>query len=396
MEDTTAALKAAEELVEALKKTKSATSPASHLHLLKLADKARAALETPYDLISRHGNELSLSAALEVLVKTGAVEKVPSQPNTSIPASDLARATNMDISALQRLMRLAISNGIFVEPSPDVYAHNSTSIAYDALGPFFLMTIAHSGASSYLPDYFASHAPNDILDLKKSPYAYSKGKEGLTYYECLDLEPEFRKIWNAVLQIMEKNMPITGMFPFESLKEQVEREPERAFIVDIAGGRGQALLKLQEEIPGLFGGKLILQDLPVVVDSLRDEELPGVEKMGYDIFTRQPVESAHVYFMRRILHDFYNPPCVEILKNTAAAMGPDSRLIVCDMLVPEKVEADGPKELYWLDFSLMLIGGKEKTLREFEGIFDAAGLELVKVYPSGFGATVHLETRLKR
>ena len=100
--------------------------------------------------------------------------------------------------------------------------------------------------------------------------------------------------------------------------------------------------------------------------------------------------------MRRILHDFYNEPCVEILRNTAKAMGPDSRLIVCDMLVPEMVEVNGPKELYWLDFNLMLIGGKEKTLKEFEEIFDAAGLELVKVYPSGIGATVQLETRLKR
>jgi hypothetical protein len=99
--------------------------------------------------------------------------------------------------------------------------------------------------------------------------------------------------------------------------------------------------------------------------------------------------------MRRLLHDFYNPVCVEILKNTVPAMGPDSRLIICDMLVPERVEIDGPMELYWLDFSLMTISGKEKTLKEFNDIFDAVGLELVKVYPSGIGKTVMLETRLK-
>jgi len=100
--------------------------------------------------------------------------------------------------------------------------------------------------------------------------------------------------------------------------------------------------------------------------------------------------------MRRLLHDFYNPVCVEILKNTALAMGPDSRLIVCDMLVPEMVEVNGPRELYWLDLNLMTMSGKEKTLKEFNEIFDAAGLELVKVYPSGIGRTVQLETRLKR
>jgi hypothetical protein len=104
---------------------------------------------------------------------------------------------------------------------------------------------------------------------------------------------------------------------------------------------------------------------------------------------------AHVYFMRRLLHDFYPPVCVDILRNTVSAMGPDSRLIVCDMLMPEKVEPGRLKELYWLDLTMMSISGKEKTLDEFNQMFDAVGLELVKVWPYASGATVQLETRLK-
>ncbi len=100
--------------------------------------------------------------------------------------------------------------------------------------------------------------------------------------------------------------------------------------------------------------------------------------------------------MRRLLHDFYPSVCIDILKSTVSAMGPDSRLIVCDMLVPEVVEPNRYKELYWLDLNLMSITGKEKTLAEFNEMFDAVGLELVKVWPSTVGATVQLETRLKR
>lgn len=77
-------------------------------------------------------------------------------------------------------------------------------------------------------------------------------------------------------------------------------------------------------------------------------------------------------------------------------MGPDSRLIVCDMLVPSRVTVGVPMQLYWLDLSLMLISGKEKTIEEFHEIFEAVGLELVKIYPSNVGETVMLETRLKR
>lgn len=100
--------------------------------------------------------------------------------------------------------------------------------------------------------------------------------------------------------------------------------------------------------------------------------------------------------MRRFLHDFYNPVCIEFVKNTASAMGPDSRLIVCDQLIPDMVEVYENYELYWLDFALLCMTGKEKRKAGFEEIFDAAGLELVRIYPSAYGKTVMLEARLKQ
>ena len=98
--------------------------------------------------------------------------------------------------------------------------------------------------------------------------------------------------------------------------------------------------------------------------------------------------------MRRLLHDFYDPDVIQILKNTALAMGPDSRLIVCDMLVPDQVQIGGPMTLYWLDFSLLAIGGKERSLDEFKYVFSAAGLQLVDVYNSEGSNVVMLEARL--
>lgn len=77
-------------------------------------------------------------------------------------------------------------------------------------------------------------------------------------------------------------------------------------------------------------------------------------------------------------------------------MGPDSRLIVSDMIVPDRVDVGGDKVLYWLDFSLLTISGKERTLADFNAIFDEVGLELVKIYKADVGATAMLETRLKR
>jgi len=129
-----------------------------------------------------------------------------------------------------------------------------------------------------LPAYFRSHDREDVFDLKKSPYSWALGQEGKTYYEVLDADEEMRPLWNGVMQAMEKNMPISGMFPFTDLREQVEKEPERPFVVDIGGGRGQVLLKLQQDVPGVLGGKLILQDLSAVIDSLTPDDIPTLRR----------------------------------------------------------------------------------------------------------------------
>jgi hypothetical protein len=146
-------------------------------------------------------------------------------------------------------------------------------------------------AFSKLPEYFKTHSGKDLLDLKKSPFAYAMGLEGLTYYEAISHNPDRFQMFNDTLSQMEKNMPILGMFPFASLKDQVEAEPERPFIVDIGAGKGQSLLAIQKEVPEGFGAKMILQDRPDVIESLKPDDIPGIEPMAYDFFEPQPVKS---------------------------------------------------------------------------------------------------------
>jgi hypothetical protein len=322
------ALEEAEKLVAALRSFDQG-SPAEHLAVLKLTDKVRMALEEPYDITTRLLENMSVSAALYTLLDIGALQKLPADGN-SISAVDLAGAVNVDVSAITRMMRVIISNGIAIETAPDEYMHNVLSQVYQpqALGAFFLVCMDFMKTWVKLPEYFKSHTPEDLSDLKKSPFAFAVGKEGLTYYEVLNLDVEQRNIWNMTLQQMEKNMPILGMFPFATLKEQVEKEPERPFIVDVGGGRGQALLAIQTECPGAFGGKLILQDLPIVIDSLKPEEIAGIEPMVYDIFTPQPVKSECYFFFAKELyrrkhcltrcrrpHLFHAPPSARLLRS---------------------------------------------------------------------------------
>ncbi|PHH89344.1 hypothetical protein CDD83_6243 [Cordyceps sp. RAO-2017] len=293
-------------------------------------------------------------------------------------------------------MRMLVAVGIGRETAPDEYAHNALSRRFHpmAWGGVARMYVEYARVMAMMPDYLRAHRPDDILDLRKSPFAFAAGLEGKTYYEMLDLDLEDRDVWNRVFHNMAKNYPFRDMFPFRALEQQVRRQPDRPFIVDVGGGRGQSLQAIRDTCGGSFGSKLILQDLPAVIDSLRPEDLSGIEPMAHDAFTPQPVKNAHVYLLRRLLHDFYDPEAVEILKRTASAMGPDSRLVICELLLPERVQTGASLLPYWTDICLMMIGGQERSLSGYEAIIRDAGLELVQVYRSKDGHNAMIETRL--
>ena len=95
-----------------------------------------------------------------------------------------------------------------------------------------------------------------------------------------------------------------------------------------------------------------------------------------------------------ILHDHSDDVAIQILHRLADAMSPDSRVLVCELVLPQRVtEVDLGAAV--LDQCVMSIGGKERTEEGFRKIFEAAGLELVRVWrvPGVTGACV--EGRLK-
>ncbi|KAK7398538.1 hypothetical protein QQX98_012086 [Neonectria punicea] len=376
-------------------------NPVSHQAVIKQTERVRIALQEPIDLVTRMFEQLSLGGAFHTILGIRAYHAMP-EDGSPIAADELACIANVASTVIHHIFRVAINHGVFTETAPDIYAHNDLSRALNpkGLGSFFMITLEFTRAWIHLPEYLKSHEPDDVFNLVKSPAVYSVGKEhlGKSYYELLEIDPDLerREVWNTNMFMVDQLMPVVGMFPFASLKEQVEQDPERPFLVDIGAGRGQSCFAIRNDINGAFDAKFILQDLPGVINNMKPKDYPGFELMTYDAFTPQPVQNAHIYFMRRFLHDFYSPVCIEFVKNTASAMGPDSRLLICDMLIPDMVEVHESMDLYWLDLALLCMTGQEKKKAAFVEIFDAAGLELVKIYPSAYGRTVMLEAKLKK
>jgi hypothetical protein len=93
----------------------------------------------------------------------------------------------------------------------------------------------------------------------------------------------------------------------------------------------------------------------------------------------ESVPEADLYLLKWILHDWDDVSCVRILKNCARAMPPASRMMVIEFDLGRLGE---PSFAPLLDLSIMLLtGGRERTIVQFETLFAAAGLKLVKATP---------------
>jgi hypothetical protein len=152
-----------------------------------------------------------------------------------------------------------------------------------------------------MPEYMATHESDSIFNPAQSPFSWGNDAEGTTFYEFLLSHPDRLKRFNVAMTTQEAALPVLGMFPFASLFE-TDADPSRAFIVDVAGGRGQSLLQIKKEIEAAGGemgkGRVILQDRKAVLDAVPDEQLPGVEKMVIDFFTPQPVKSMASFSLK--------------------------------------------------------------------------------------------------
>ena len=86
------------------------------------------------------------------------------------------------------------------------------------------------------------------------------------------------------------------------------------------------------------------------------------------------MSGARVYYMRNVLHDWPDDKCVEILQNLKSAMTADSRILIDEMIMPEK---GAPWRATQQDFIMAsVLAAKERSRSEWLSVFDSAGLRI--------------------
>lgn len=234
-------------------------------------------------------------------------------------------------------------------------------------------------------------------------------------FDYFEKTPDQRKYFDDYMSVRREGLSSWyEVFPMASyLGTGVSRDdPETVLLVDVGGNWGHELRnfhKAHSEVPG----RLILQDLPVMIDKFKGNPPPGLELMTYDFFDPQPIKGerhenlplivrgiadncpgARAYYFRQICHDWSDEACRKILLNTASAMKKGySRILIDDFVLPNTGASFRGASL---DFLMMcFLGAIERTRRQWDELLDSCGLEIVKVWGNRTDYEQIIEVQLK-
>ncbi|PRQ40493.1 putative trans-resveratrol di-O-methyltransferase [Rosa chinensis] len=151
-------------------------------------------------------------------------------------------------------------------------------------------------------------------------------------------------------------------------------------IVDVGGGRGTMAFAIANAFPHI---KCTVLDLPHVIDNLK-----GTNNLDFvvgDMFEKIP--PANAILLKWILHDWNDEESVKILKRCREAISISKsdrgKVIIIDIVVTvdnkEMNNRATETQLLWDMLMMVNLTGRERTEKEWEKLFVAAGFTYYKI-----------------
>jgi hypothetical protein len=198
---------------------------------------------------------------------------------------------------------------------------------------------------------------------------------GKSAFEYFPDDPAESEIFNAAMTSLSAVMipAVLEAYDFSGIGK----------LMDVAGGHGAFLRALLNKYPAMRG---VLIDMDHVIEGARqlaeNQALAHrCEFLSADFFAEVPT-GADAIIMKHIIHDWDDDKAVRILRNCLMALSgrQGARVLVVDMVVPP---GDEPHFSKFLDLEMMAVpSGRERSQKEFERLFTAAGLRLTRIVPT--------------
>ncbi|KAF2678438.1 S-adenosyl-L-methionine-dependent methyltransferase [Lentithecium fluviatile CBS 122367] len=333
--------------------------------------------DTEWDTVVRLGAGL----VQITLVKTGTdlnlFQILASHP-TPLTLNSIAEKTNAAPNLLTHILRATSAFGLTLQTSPTTYT--ATSLTHTLASPHVSSAIkhvfdVHAPVAHAFPGWLADHKYQDIRSNKDLPFHRAMDTH-LEPFEWMKRNPEQMVSLGHAMAI-QRVAHWTSSYPIGEEVGSYVASADSALLVDVGGGFGQQAVAFQQAVSSAnITGRIVVQDVPETLESV--PQVDGIEFEAHDFFTEQPIKGAKFYYLRHILHDWTDEDSVRILKAIVPAMGPESRLVIDEVVLPEE---NLPWQAAYMDITMMgALGGVERTKAEYESLLDAAGLKLIDMH----------------
>jgi SAM-dependent methyltransferase len=285
---------------------------------------------------------------------------------------ELARETQTHPASLYRVLRALASVDIFREDTEGRFSLTEMGRLLRSDAPASKRSLAiMAGAELY-------RSWGGLLYSVETGGAAFDNVFGETFFRYMSANPKRWQIYDTAMTGAHdsETVPVLDAYDFRQFQT----------IVDVGGGNGLALaaiLRRHKEARG------ILFDLPDVAKRAGEvAALSGVSDrcriVGGDFFESVPA-AGDAYLLRHVIHDWEDPEAVAILRNCRDAMRPGGRVLVVESVIPP---GNGPCFGKWLDLMMLVVGGRERTEEQYAEIFSAAGLRLIRVFPTSHEVSI--------
>jgi O-methyltransferase domain/Dimerisation domain len=309
---------------------------------------------------------LIVHQALYAAAKLGVADLLKDGPRTT---TELAGQLQVNESALHRVLRALASCGIFEETSPRIFANNASSsyLRTGVPGSVRSMVIFWGTETYYRPF-------GEILYSIQTGQAARPKVLGMDGWEYLQQNPEMARIFDDAMTDLSALVGpvIASAYDFGNWDS----------IMDVGGGNGillAAILKAHRRLRG------VLADLPHVLERAQERaflggELEARSAMQPCDFLREVPSGCRAYVMKHVIHDWDDEHAHIILGNCRRAVPRDGALVLVEWALPE---GNLPSAGKLLDVVMLLMtGGKERTVEEYDELLARAGFRLNQVVPT--------------
>ncbi len=280
-------------------------------------------------------------------------------------SSELERRTGAHGESIFRLLRALASNGIFKEIENGKFTLTPLAECLQEDSPNSTKAMALSAGSLFYKTY------NEFLFCVQHGGGGWVKALGAPPFEYLQKHPEEGKIFDRMMTDIHggETQPMVQNYDFSVFKT----------VVDVGGGNGEVISAVLNKNPDTKG---ILFDLPEVIQRSRanisaSKLSDRCQLIAGNFFESVP-NGGDAYILRHIIHDWSDEDAVSILTNCRNAMNPGGKVLVVEAVIPP---GNDPHPFKWLDLTMLMINGKERTEEQFEDVFSPAGLKLNRIIP---------------